>query len=374
MMKSWDGNASDNKIFTERSTMLIEHFQQSSMPRYLIADSKLYSEENAVNLNQLGYITRIPGTIKEEQQSIITAIAKNEWCQLNDENRYSVRYLEHYGISQRWIVVFSNKARQRASDTLNKAVKKERDKIESQLWHLSNKPFGCFHDAQQAAIDLVNKCRYHVISKQSVTQKNRHAALGRPKKGIEPAQVEYFAHAGVIEDADAIAARLDEKSCYVLGTNIDKSALTPEEIINAYKQQNTSIENMGFRFLKDPLFFVSSLFLKKPSRIMGLLMVMTLALLVYSIAQRRLRQALAMHNETLPNQINQPTKTPTMRWIFQLMDGLHFVTLNMNGVIQKFIQGWTDIKQKIIQLMGNTVMQIYDLGNNVNLKLEGSSM
>ena len=113
MMKSWDGKASDNKIFTERSTMLIEHFQQSSMPRYLIADSKLYSEENAVNLNQLGYITRIPGTLKEEQQSIITAIVKNEWCPLNDENRYSVRYLEHYGISQRWIVVFSNKARQR---------------------------------------------------------------------------------------------------------------------------------------------------------------------------------------------------------------------------------------------------------------------
>lgn len=374
MMKSWDGKASDNKIFTERSTMLIEHFQQSSMPRYLIADSKLYSEENAVNLNQLGYITRIPGTLKEEQQSIITAIVKNEWCPLNDENRYSVRYLEHYGISQRWIVVFSNKARQRASETLNKAVKKERDKIDSQLWHLSNKPFDCLHDAQQAAIDLVNKCRYHVISEQSITQKNRHAGLGRPKKGIEPAQVEYFAHAGVVEDAYAIAARLDEKSCYVLGTNIDKSALTPEEIINAYKQQNPSIENMGFRFLKDPLFFVSSLFLKKPSRIMGLLMVMTLALLVYSIAQRRLRQALAMHNETLPNQINQPTKTPTMRWIFQLMDGIHFVTLNMNGITQKIIQGWTDVKQKIIRLMGITVMQIYDLGDNVNLQLGGSSM
>jgi transposase len=57
------------------------------------------------------------------------------------------------------------------------------------------------------------------------------------------------------------------------------------EIINAYKQQNTRIENMGFRFLKDPLFFVSSLFLKKPSCIMGLLMDMTLALLVYSITQ-----------------------------------------------------------------------------------------
>jgi len=181
-------------------------------------------------------------------------------------------------------------------------------------------------------------------------------------------------HAGVVEDMDIIAARLDEKSCYVLGTNIDESALNPVEIINAYKQQNTSIENMGFWFLKDPLFFVSSLFLKKPSRIMGLLMVMTLALLVYSIAQRRLRQALAVHNETLPNQINQPTKTPTLRWIFQLMDGIHFVTLNTNGVAQKIIHGWTDIKQKIIRLMGKTIMQIYGLSDNVNLQLGSSSM
>ena len=47
----------------------------------------------------------------------------------------------------------------------------------------------------------------------------------------------------------------------------------------------------SFRFLKDPLFFVSSLFVKKPARIQGLLQVMTVALLVYSVAQRRLRQA-----------------------------------------------------------------------------------
>ncbi len=107
---------------------------------------------------------------------------------------------------------------------------------------------------------------------------------------------------------------------------------------------------------------------------MGLLMVMTLALLVYSIAQRRLRKSLAAQNETLPNQINQPTKTPTMRWIFQLMDGIHYVTLTINGVAQKIIQGWTDIKQKIICLMGKSIMQIYGLNDNANLQLEGSSM
>src|SRR5947208_11614716 len=106
------------------------------------------------------------------------------------------------------------------------------------------------------------------------------------------------------------------KACFVLGTNIDASQLSDADVIQAYKGQAQA--EGGFRFLKDPLFFVSSLFVKKPSRIQGLLMVMTLALLVYSVAQRRMRAQWARQHETLPNQIGQPTSRPTLRWIFQL--------------------------------------------------------
>jgi transposase len=74
--------------------------------------------------------------------------------------------------------------------------------------------------------------------------------------------------------------------------------------------------------LKDPLFFVSSLFVKKPCRIQGLLMVMTLALLVYAVAQRRLRRALAHQNATIPNQINQPTSRPTCDGCFKCWKAL----------------------------------------------------
>jgi transposase len=73
-------------------------------------------------------------------------------------------------------------------------------------------------------------------------------------------------------------------------------------------------EPQGFRFLKDPLFFVSSLFVKKPCRIQGLSMVMTLALRVYAVAQRRLRQPLAHHQETVPNQIHIPSDLVVDSW------------------------------------------------------------
>lgn len=65
----------------------------------------------------------------------------------------------------------------------------------------------------------------------------------------------------------------------MLGSNIE--ALSEQEIIQGYEGQS-SVE-LGFRFLKDPLFFVSSFFIKKASRISALIMVMTLALPVYSV-------------------------------------------------------------------------------------------
>jgi transposase len=63
-----------------------------------------------------------------------------------------------------------------------------------------------------------------------------------------------------------------------LATNeLNPQLLDAETILSAYKGQGVSVER-GFRFLKDPLFFASSLFLEKPERIMALLMVMGLGL------------------------------------------------------------------------------------------------
>lgn len=363
MSQSWDGNASDNKIFNERAKMLIEHFKQSDVSRYLIADSKLYSEENASNLQYLKFITRIPGTNKEENTAISDAVKLKKWHNLDTENKYSVIKITHHGMKQRWIIVFSNQARERASKTLDKNVEKEQTRVEKDLWHLSNQAFNCASDAERAALNMNKLCRYHNIVIDRVEEKRHHGGIGRPKKDAIPNQLSYYVTASLLKNQVAIDSRLDEKSCYVLGTNVIEAELSDTDVISAYKRQNASVENTGFRFLKDPIFFASSLFLKKPSRISGLLMVMTLALLIYSIAQRRVRQELQCKNEVIPNQIGKPIKTPTMRWLFQLMEGLHFVVLQVNGVVTKTIHGWTEMKKKIVMLMGDFVMRVYGLKN-----------
>src|SRR6516162_6989790 len=85
--KSWDGNASDTKIFQERAEALLATFQASPVPRYLVADAKLYTEDNAANLSKLGFITRIPGTLKLVTQVITQALQWDTWHRLAERIR-----------------------------------------------------------------------------------------------------------------------------------------------------------------------------------------------------------------------------------------------------------------------------------------------
>jgi transposase len=146
---------------------------------------------------------------------------------------------------------------------------------------------------------------------------------------------------------------------FVLGTNPSASELSDTAVIAASKSQSRVEE--GFRFRKDPLFLVSSLFVKKPCRIQGLLMVMTLALLVYSVAQRRLHQRLVHLHETVPHQINQPTASPTLRWVFQLLDGIHRVRVTVQGQVHGLIEGLNNIQIKGLRWLGQRVCDLYQI-------------
>ena len=151
---------------------------------------------------------------------------------------------------------------------------------------------------------------------------------------MNPTRIGFRIVAEILQDAEAIQAVKKSKGKFVLATNeLDATLLDEATILSAYKAQNVSVER-GFRFLKDPLFFASSLFLEKRTafslRIMALLMVMGLALLVYALAERWLRTELIKQNQTLLNQVGKPTQRPTLRRIFQVFEGID-VLLTQQG-------------------------------------------
>jgi transposase len=74
---------------------------------------------------------------------------------------------------------------------------------------------------------------------------------------------------------------------FILATNeLDAESLNESQVLAEYKGQQGN--ERGFGFLKDPLFFASSVFLKSPERIMALGMLLGLCLLVYPLGQRQL--------------------------------------------------------------------------------------
>jgi len=359
--QSWDGNAADNAIFQERAKALIDEFKTAPTPAFMVADSKLYTEKNAPFLAQLPFLTRIPESLQVVQHIIQQAWAWNHWQPLDDTYRYQRIELGHYGIEQRWLVITSPTGWQQAEQAVAQAQQKEYDTIQKQLYHLHAQRFGSAQEAYTRLDQVARTWKYHQVHQTTCTSQIHYARKGRPTPDTPIKSIDWQLQITVRPDPDKRRAHQQRKACFVLGTNIDAEAVSDPDLLPGYKGQGTA--ERGFRFLKEPVFFTSSLFVKKPSRIQALLMVMTLALLVYSIAQRRIRQQLAKQEETLPNQIGQPTATPTLRWIFQLLEGINVVTVVLQRQVQVFIEGLTDLRKKILQLFGQNVCQIYQISS-----------
>jgi transposase len=358
--KALDGNASDNTVFKERSEQLVESFKASETPRYLIADCKLYTEKNAPNLKELLFVTRIPGNIAQVKETIDQALDGPNYWQILDDGRMMQTFdVEHYDIKQRWHVLSSETSKQRAIKQVDKKVAKASITIEKQLFHLQAKRFNCSEDATSAVEEIAKKWRFHCLESVEIIECLSYEGKGRPKKDQAPSDIKYQVIAKITQDVIKIERVKIKEAHYIIGSNTDPKELSDQEVVWAYKDQH-QVEG-GFRFLKDPLFFTSTLFVKKPRRIMALLMVMLLSLLVYGIAERRMRACLVKQQETLPNQINQPTAKPTLRWVFQLLHGIHCLEITTKDQTQELIEGLTPLHQKILLLFGKTVANIYQI-------------
>jgi transposase len=112
----------------------------------------------------------------------------------------------------------------------------------------------------------------------------------------------------------------------------------------------------GFRFLKDPQFLASSLYLKKPERIRALLMVLTVCLLVYTAVEYRIRQTLKDHTATFPEQKGKRISNPTARWVFHYFVGLHVLLTPEPGPVGLNL---TDAQQHLLELLGKPYTALY---------------
>lgn len=351
------GNSSDKESFAKTVKAYCQHLKDKKQP-YFVMDSAGYSESNLKTLQKMLWLTRVPETlaeakrlVKETNQAQMTQLAPGYWGK---------EVKSEYGdIDQRWLVVFSQAACDRELKTLDKKRAREQEAAEK-LWRKVSQPvFNCQEDAEAACKQFNQRWKYHQASAE-VTPVTKHAHPGRPSVGAEPDVVGYTLTGSVqaftpgIEDAKLSLGK------FILATNeMDSQNLSMAAMLENYTAQGISVER-GFRFLKDPLFFADSLFLKSPARIMALIMVMGLALLIFALGERQLRLALKRSNQTVPDQKRKPTQNPTLRWVFQMFEGLHVLSVVIDGrVTARKILNLRPVHLQILSLLGAQVQSCY---------------
>ena len=93
--------------------------------------------------------------------------------------------------------------------------------------------------------------------------------------------VTFSASPNIELDERAVAREIKQSGRFILATNVlDSDELDPDKMLSTYKQQQSA--ERGFSFLKDPLFFTDSVFLKSSERRESLALIMGLCLLVYT--------------------------------------------------------------------------------------------
>jgi len=354
------GNSNDKKTFTATVKAYCKQLSASEQP-YLVMDSAGFSEAALKAAQDVRWLMRVPETLAQAKQMVKDALAA-EMSEIEPGYKGKETVYEYAGIKQRWLIVFSEAAQARELKTLEKTQAKELEAAQKEWRKVEGLTFNCIADAEQAMAQFNKKWKYHQATAQ-VNPITQYARRGRPSAEDQKEVVGYNLKGGVEANSTAVDQAKRILGRFIIATNeLDTSQLSTAGMLENYTDQGVSVER-GFRFLKDPLFFANSLFLKKPERIMALLMLMGLALLVYSLAERKLREALKEMKATIPNQLRKPTQMPTIRWVFQMFEGLDILLISQNGqVVFRKLVNLRPVQQQVITLLGPLVQKCYLMG------------
>jgi transposase len=336
--------------------------------RGIVADSKAYSRRTlGLCLEQgIGLVTLVPRTcavrqaleVWGQQQSALPLLvekpgrtkaeAPRRWHGQSIMRHVEVEYSDGRVAQEelRFVVVHSSQLAQQQSQSYTAVQVKEAEVVAAHVRQVQARWFACLPDAEAAIAAYEGQgpghrgrrprpWRYHVVRYRSVadTRRTRRARRGRPAK-MDPSPLESGYR--LVVELEALSNPEEDNGWTVLATTVSAEGGTDREILQAYQDQNTTVES-GFRWIKNPA-AIAPVWLEKPERIAALAMLTVLGLLVYSVIQRQVRLYLRTHDQQLPGNKGL-TATPTAAVVLALFAPVALVQL------------WID-EQEVVQLSG----------------------
>ena len=373
---SSNGNTTDDT--THRQTWDLLHELVGRADFLYVADCKLATSENMnyIARQQGRFITVLPRSRKEDQQFRKRLMEKPD----------SIRWDELYTVSKE--IITKGKVFKQTVDRLSVSADETSSKEGYRLlWYHSSKK--AEHDAQRRARQLQRatreltelrdrlqgpKTRFRERSKvdpevEEILKKYeveslllvdvleqqkptyRQVSKGRPNKNtkyVKEVKKQFDISWSIDPVRLAEAESLD--GIFPLITNIKE--MTAEEVLRAYKRQ--PIIEKRFSQLKTD-FSVAPVYLKSVTRIQALLAVYFFVLIVQTLLERDLRQAMERANiESLPlYPEGRACRRPTTRKLLDLFDGVQRHQLTLSGREPECMVTQLSPSQKqIVKLLG----------------------
>lgn len=353
LMEPLSGNHADKTSFRQTLEQHMAQLEQDVGLRAIVADSALYTAESLAQMNGYTWITRVPETLTLARETIV--LTAPLLAAQADEQQHIELCTTYADVRQRWLLIYSPAARQRALKTINTAFAKQSQQELEAFAALSRQEFACEADAETAVQRFRKQLKLTTLTVYQLISEARYQRRGCPRPDQAADCTIVRIEGAIASNVSVYQERLQRKSCFILATNeTDTSRFTAEELLGTYKDQQ-KVER-GFRFLKDPQFLASTLFLKSVPRIMSLAAIMTLCLLVYAALEYRIRTALAEASETFPNQSGRTIANPTARWVFQYFMGIHILTIHET---QTVLLNMDESHRKLLKLLGRFYVKYY---------------
>ena len=356
--KPLKGNTSDkdwnSQVFTAFHAGLADYAHS-----IMVADSQAITSPNLKLAKGISFISRLPNTFALCEQLKQKAWSNNTWIELGQmaQAKKSATYrIQGFvdlidGEKYRFVVVHSSSLDKAKEKSIQKDVAKELEYLKKEYVRLEKIEFACEPDARLAFEQLLKTVRpkYHgatmTVVPQEVVQKR--STRGRPSAGaVTDCKTIWRVISQTELDSVAVAQAYDNARTFVLISSVLSGRASDAELLKIYKDQ-PKIERR-FKFLKDPYYVGATLF-KKPERIEAFNYVVLLALLLYSLLERRVRQSLLADKEPFHVAGSYKTYRPSGKTILEELD---YITI---GVFRDSSGNRREIPANIERALGRLV-------------------
>lgn len=255
----------------------------------------------------------------------------------------------------RFLVISSDNLGEQFDQKLEKTFGKERGAVEKAVTRANRKGFACEADARAAAESIATKAPLHraEFTIRSEEERVKRAKPGRPPKGEPPAfRTVYRIDVELQPDEERVTSARHRASCFVLVTDWLEEEWDDARVLSEYRHQHIIEGHTGFRWLKGPA-AVAPVFLKSPSRIRAMGLVLILALMVRNYIQAKMRAELAERGETLPHPFTKkPEARLTTEMAFEHFGGLLTQVVTLGDHRRRMPIQLTDPARKLLSLFG----------------------